>query len=158
MSRVRFYRNEPESAAKWMLDYLIRDQTKTRNIKIKVYIRSMKNTLGIVHDRSKTSYVIVLDPIMTRNQALRILAHEVVHVAQFITGKLKDKKSKGVYWKRHKVLKSDKEEDLISLAEYFALPWEVEAYKKQGRVARAYRKHLKSCPIHTSKSSSSAKT
>ncbi len=152
MPRVKFYRNELQYAARWMLDYLIRDPSKTSDVILKVYIRNISrgDYLGRMIDDyvDQNKFVVVLDSTMGRKLSLQTLAHEIVHVAQYLNGKIKHRKSNGtmkVYWKRKKILDDKKEEDFLTSDEYFALPWEVEAYRLQTRVSRAYQRHLKKC-------------
>jgi hypothetical protein len=138
MSRRRkFYRNEPVQASKWMLNYLIKDKNKTRKLKVSVYFRNMIEDTGRCYDRTKTHFVIVLSPDMSRNESLRVLAHECVHIAQFVTGKLFIKNGEG-HWKS----KIYKETDDMSYAAYRALPWEKEAFRRQSKVAKAYKEWL----------------
>lgn len=154
MPRVRFYRNEAQFAAKWMLNYLIKDQDKADSIDLKIYIRHMSDW-GRMHwfDDDK-KFVIVLDASVGRRASLLTLAHEIIHVYQFLSGKRRNMKS-GVYWKRRKILNDINDEDFLTISEYFALPWEAEAYRLQARVSRAYQRYWKSCQntITTNRSS-----
>lgn len=71
---------------------------------------------------------------------LAVLAHEMVHVQQYVTGDLVDHNSycmwKGV---RYEDAADDSEE-------YFFSPWEVMAYGMQVGLTRLYYRSLEECP------------
>lgn len=62
------------------------------------------------------------------------LAHELVHVKQYITGELKHGKNNITLWK------GEKYDEKIT--DYWDLPWEIEAYGREvGLYTRYYNKH-----------------
>lgn len=68
-------------------------------------------------------FEIRIDSLMNMPAILRSLAHEMVHVTQYYTGRIKDVSSNSVMWNGKLV-------NTIGL-HYYDLPWEVEAYGKE---------------------------
>ena len=54
------------------------------------------------------------------HEVLKTLAHELVHVKQYVVGDL-SMKTKGTFWK-------GEYHEIKNMAEYFKSPWEIEAY------------------------------
>lgn len=137
----KFARNEPYEAAMWMLRKQVGDLAD--KIKLKVYIRKMSKQRGVCwsYKNHPNEFTIVIDSDMGRNRSLRTIAHETVHVAQYLTGKIKDiwddRSARKVMWKDKIFDSAD------SGAAYFNSPWEKEAYAQQDRIADAYRRHLR---------------
>lgn len=79
-------------------------------------------------------YIIGLDgsPQEGEDEALAVLAHEMVHVKQYSTGELVDK-GKYCLWKGTKF-----DEFEPNSEEYFFSPWEVEAFGMQVGLYRMY--------------------
>lgn len=79
---------------------------------------------------------IELDCRMVWDQALEVLAHEMVHAEQFHTGRLEwvDSKRYGTVYKYNGV-KYDKISNTQSYASYLELPWEKEAFGRQKELA-----------------------
>lgn len=75
--------------------------------------------------RRPRDFVLEIDARQGKRTALRILAHEMVHVKQYVLGELRDGESKKhVTWrgKRHPAHEDDR---------YWSLPWEIEAYGRE---------------------------
>lgn len=138
--RRKFERNEPAYAVDFFLRKLIPDQVDSLNVS--VYIRKMKHQNGQCWGFSNTAkkYIIVISSDMGRTESLRSLAHEAVHVYQFVTGKMKDfygKKNKGkVQWKTRMF------DNAYEGSAYDNAPWEVEARGMQERLMRSYKRHV----------------
>lgn len=58
------------------------------------------------------------------------IAHEMIHVHQFIRGDLEDLEDDQIRWK-NKIYK----DQVIGSRKYYSLPWEKEAFKKQDGLA-----------------------
>lgn len=87
------------------------------------------------HDEEALPYFMVgVDPEEEEgcDHPLAVLAHEMVHVKQYVTGELVDK-GKYCLWKGKKF-----EEYEANSEEYFFSPWEVEAYGMQVGLYRMY--------------------
>ena len=69
------------------------------------------------------SFEIRIDSLMNMPGILRSLAHEMVHVSQYYSGKMKDRGISGVVWKGQAMS--------LTIAHYYDLPWEVEAYSME---------------------------
>mgnify|MGYP003326148886 CR=1 FL=1 len=69
------------------------------------------------------SFEIRIDSLMNMPGVLRSLAHEMVHVSQYYSGKMKDRGISGVVWKGQAMS--------LTIAHYYDLPWEVEAYSME---------------------------
>jgi RNA-binding protein YhbY len=66
------------------------------------------------------SFEIRIDSLMNMPGILRSLAHEMVHVSQYYSGKMKDRGVSHVIWKGQTMS--------VTIGHYYDLPWEVEAY------------------------------
>jgi hypothetical protein len=83
---------------------------------------------------SPREFVISINPSQSKRNHLMTLAHEFVHVKQYVKGEMKQYLSKpAVKWYKQTIFYED--------AEYWDLPWEIEAY---GREVGLYYKFLKS--------------
>lgn len=83
---------------------------------------------------SPREFIISIDPKQSKRNQLLTLAHEFVHVKQYVTGEMKQYLSKpAIKWYKQTIYYED--------VEYWDLPWEIEAY---GRELGLYYKYLKS--------------
>lgn len=136
----KFETNEPYYAAKWMLGRLVPSELVDK-LDLNVYIRKMKHQHGIcwAYQNHPNMYDIVISSNMGRKESLRVLAHETVHVWQYITGKMRDlygQSNRGkVLWKNKMLENSD--------SAYYNLPWEKEAFAMQEKLLDAYLAHVK---------------
>jgi len=84
---------------------------------------------------------IEIDADLTFEETLSVLAHELVHVKQYVTGQLKDySTSKKTKWKG-KIHFNECGYGLIDTA-YWNAPWEKEAYRLEKTLTRKFMKHL----------------
>ena len=83
---------------------------------------------GFAQDMGGDEYLVALNPTLTDPVDLfSTLAHEMVHVSQYVRGDLEDGRMGRVRWKRR--FYKDAE---TGTRAYYRLPWEREAYKLQG--------------------------
>lgn len=72
-------------------------------------------------------FKIVINSLMSQRRTLEILAHEMVHVKQYVTGELKDYiYGNKVRWNGQKMLYDETNDE-----SYYDSPWEIEAYGRQ---------------------------
>jgi hypothetical protein len=84
---------------------------------------------------------IEIDADLTFKQTLSVLAHELVHVKQYVTGQLKDyNTSKKIKWKGN-IHFSEHGYGIIDTT-YWDAPWEKEAYRLEKTLTRKFMKHL----------------
>lgn len=77
---------------------------------------------------NRTQFIMYLDNI-NRNEAIKIIAHELIHLEQYHTGRLtKMEIPNHVLWE-------GKIYDMLIIP-YKERPWEIEAYEKDSRLAR----------------------
>lgn len=83
-------------------------------------------------------YMIALDaaPKEGEDPPLSVLAHEMVHVKQYVTGELVEK-GKYCLWKGKKYSEFEPNSD-----DYFFSPWEVEAFGMQVGLYRLYHRSI----------------
>lgn len=80
----------------------------------------------IVHDDDEevpVEYSIRLDSAMHNQALVRALAHEMVHVKQYVLGEMRDAGPKRVIWKGKK--------HVFDGYTYWDSPWEIEAYGRE---------------------------
>lgn len=89
-------------------------------------------------DEAIPYYVIGLDVSMTEGEEdpLSVLAHEMVHVRQYVTNELVDH-GKYCTWKGKKFKEFDPDTD-----DYYFSPWEVEAFGMQVGLYRLYMREI----------------
>jgi len=72
-------------------------------------------------------FKVVISSSMGRRKTLEILAHEIVHVKQYVTGQLMDyNNGQMVRWNGKKMFYDENDVD-----SYYDSPWEIEAYGQQ---------------------------
>ena len=84
---------------------------------------------------NNNQYIIFLDD-MGRDEAIKVLSHELIHLQQYQTKKLILYKD-SVYWDK-KILNQDEINDL----KYEDRPWEAEAFQKQSNLENKIREIL----------------
>jgi hypothetical protein len=139
----KFERNEPYYAAHWFLSRLVRNTVIVDQIELNVYIRKMTKQDGVCWSYSEDPFLydIVINSKLGRRDSLRALAHEAVHVYQYVTGKMRDVRNKRkdkVLWMRSELLDNSYEG-----AAYRNAPWEIEAKDMQERLMNAYLRHVR---------------
>jgi hypothetical protein len=89
-------------------------------------------------DNNKYRYRILLNNTICRKRQLINLAHELVHVKQFITGEL------GGTWKEYDKEFTDWNQKPVceSIIDYYDRPWEIEANGREYGLWRRYEMYL----------------
>lgn len=136
-------RREVNLASKWMCRFLLGEDSKPLKIKIVFRIPENRKECGSVyfprsHYRFPKSFFIDINPRLSRRMQLITLAHELVHVKQYVLGELRDTKyEKWVRWKNKKIA-------FFNSAgfTYKNAPWEIEAHGKEYKIYRKYCDYL----------------
>lgn len=81
---------------------------------------------------SPRKFVVVLNSRPSRRKRLEVLAHELVHVKQYLIGDLKDYCSGAVRWKKKRY------QDTTEYEKYINTPWEKEAYHQSRLIIEKY--------------------
>ena len=116
----------------------------TISIKLKVRKTTLKDFSGAVvsyckGSQKQTEYAILLDYNLPTHALIEILAHEMQHVQQMVTGRLQYR-----VWKSDRQLHArweGKEVGTVNSIPYRQRPWEVEAYSTQTPLFKKYEKH-----------------
>lgn len=100
------------------------------NVSLVPGLRHREHAKGMAHQNSPLSYQIRLDGGMKFLMLLRCLAHEMIHVNQWLTGKMEDIDGRTkVRWRRR----------IYSMPmRYDNHPWEKEAYRHDWRLAQSF--------------------
>ena len=125
---------EVQEAAEFFLRELIPlDKLEKLYLTVEVDYADSK---GSAHKVSKNEYTITLSRTLGKRPLFATLAHEIVHVKQFVLGELRSVQ-KAFIWdgKRFPVGKDD---DYI----YFDSPWEIEAYGREVGLTHKYYRHI----------------
>jgi hypothetical protein len=94
----------------------------TLEIDFKYDYRKTFQIYACVDYHSQKRITIEIDAGLSNEKMLTIIAHEMVHVKQYIKKELTESKSELQLWKGKKILED---------TPYHRCPWELEAYKKQ---------------------------
>jgi len=86
---------------------------------------------GVVYQGEEKTIVMEIDPKIAPNMLVDTLAHEMIHVKQIASGKLREKNGK-TYW-QGKVVNRKK-------VSYWDQPWEINAWKGQSLLANEVHK------------------
>ena len=116
-----------ESALRFYLSKLGLTDDNLKDVEVSIFLRKSKDRGCCQHDfgvRNPKSFEIIISPGGPVSP-LQTLAHEAVHLKQFLLGELR-MLSKCCKWKGE-VWKSDGSD----LDSYYDSPWEVEAYGKE---------------------------
>lgn len=79
-------------------------------------------------------FEIYLNTKFGREELIKTICHEMVHVKQYARGELKSQNSKTSMWRGENVSLND--------MEYYEYPWEIEAYGREVGLYRMYLRHL----------------
>lgn len=121
-------------ATQWMISYVMGDRL-ANNVSVDIsFFSDMKlsshGEMWWIDTNSRPRYFeIVLNRNLSDRQLLKTLAHEVIHVNQYVTGDLKDfvcVKSQHSKWKKRYI-----KTDGVGRIPYRQLPWEIEAFRDQ---------------------------
>ena len=119
------YKDAIEKSAKF---YAKKLNISKSNYKVLIYTDNdlkSQGANGFALRTGKNTAHIVLYSRLSTLQLLCTLAHEMVHIKQFVRGHYKSEKSRNGKYKKFWLGEQ-------VLAKYEKQPWEVEAYKKQG--------------------------
>jgi hypothetical protein len=123
LPRIRIYGAAASPSIQWELKdaavfYLDRIAIPKKLKDITITIRELKDNWGdIVQLRGGCSYTIRIDNALRIDNMLRVLAHEMIHLKQFVYGELSFK-SRYTYWRGKR---------LPNNISYEKSPWEREA-------------------------------
>ena len=123
LPRIRIYGAEASSSIRWELKdaaafYLDRIVIPKKLKDITITSRELKDNWGdIVQLRGGCSYTIRIDNTLRIDNMLRVLAHEMIHLKQFVYGELSFD-SRYTYWRGKR---------LPNNISYEKAPWEHEA-------------------------------
>ena len=82
-------------------------------------------------------FIITIMPKLSKNNILRVLAHEMVHVKQYATGESKQYERTPYVTKFRDVMVN------TSTTDYWDLPWEIEAYGRELGLYVRFMEHWK---------------
>lgn len=135
-------RKRIQTAIKWMLPALIGSRL-TKNIDLHVrFVPNLGDCVGdcdwIDNNANPRQFLIRVSSSQSERQQLITLAHELVHLKQFVTNEMFDYAGVGelTRWKQRVI-------DPNRIA-YRNLPWEKDAMKMQGVLVKEYLAWLKS--------------
>lgn len=124
-------------ATKWMIDHLLGSRL-AKNLQIDVNIKRLRNMRGECtwsdsHHRPR-SFTISVSSTLRYESFLTTLAHELIHVKQYVKGELKDyvKYPGACKWKSKRI---HYDYDYYT---HPTFPWEIEAYGYQSALYCKY--------------------
>ena len=134
-------RNEAKFAAGFFAAYLMNERL-AKNLEIAIIFADMNGVAdGYCHPyeagRSPRMFEISVNANKGRNQALQILAHEMVHVKQYAKNELQSDNpdSASFAGKAYKITSS--------IEDYLNYPWEIEAFGREKGLVLLYKALLK---------------
>ena len=131
-------RKEQRQIVEDVVSYMIqRQMPRMRTLDIHVTLKKIADANGYCMSESKREFEIEIDKRLKKNEFISTVIHEMVHVWQGATGRIKDK-FRGGYKKLWKC-KDGKYRNYLNTA-YEKQPWEVQAYKMQGPLTKAFMK------------------
>lgn len=130
-------RSEIREAVIWMASLIMHPRT-VETIRLTIVHEILTDDHATLQHslRSKfpRSFLLKLDPSGSRRQQLMTLAHELVHVKQYVRGEMRDHKYY-VQWY------SDRIDD--EATDYWDYPWEIEARGREYGMYRRYCDYLR---------------
>lgn len=110
---------------------------RSPKVEVRVYFKEMKHMAECAPDANPAIFHITLNANASAFKTRRALAHEIVHVRQFMTGDLFDYERfpDMVKWKGERVVFSEKDDE-----KYYLSPWEVEANGYEYGLCKLYSK------------------
>ena len=120
-------KNEAIAATDWFLRKYIEPELKDEEPTfIDISFNKRLDTMGLCTDEEDNEFLVEINPVgQDKNDMIRTLIHELIHVRQYRTGQMQPVTG-GTKFK-------GKRYDLDS--EYFDTPWEKEAYKLEGKIS-----------------------
>lgn len=137
------FRESVTDACNFYLQKLGVSKRKLNNVTLIFRLAEMKGDQGSCVNTSRPkTYEITIHSKLDRKSKFKTLAHEVVHLKQWLTGEMKDHIKRGdiikTYWKG-KLWKNSGDE----LDDYYDSPWEIEAYGKEEGLYARWMEHVK---------------
>lgn len=137
------FRESVTDACYFYLHKLGVSKRKLNNVTLIFRLAEMKGDQGsCVNTNRPKTYEITIHSKLDRKSKFKTLAHEVVHLKQWLTGEMKDHIKRGdiikTYWKG-KLWKNSGDE----LDDYYDSPWEIEAYGKEEGLYARWMEHVK---------------
>lgn len=142
-------RKEVVHATKWMIEHLLGSRL-ARNLHIDINIKRLKNLRGdciwIGNNHKPRRFKINISSRLRFETFLTTLAHELVHVKQYVKGELKD------YIRYPGLCKWNGKQIYYGEHDYYThptFPWEIEAYGHQSSIYCKYLIDNDKVPINT---------
>jgi len=129
-----------KSDRKLLIDACITFYAKELKIDKNKFCLIVKSTKGLVKDTNAAGmayripdylridnlspklYFMQLDSSIAMEQLIQTIAHEMVHIKQFVKGQI-SYKGRSMYWLGNRVVKSK--------INYYDMPWEIDAWSKE---------------------------
>ena len=130
-----------KDAARWMLGHTL-GKRQANYIELEInLVDTLKETnfIGEVmwEDDNIRPRIFSMDLCnhITDRRLLRVLAHEIVHIRQYVRGDMKDYVRSAAYskWKNKLIQIMGK-----GSVSYYDYPWEIEARREEGKILKAY--------------------
>ena len=139
----KLFRESVTDACHFYLQKLGVSKRKLNNVRLILIVADMKYDQGsCVNTNRPKTYEITIHNKLDKRSKFKTLAHEIVHLKQWLTGEMKDHiKSEDItktYWKG-KLWKNSGDE----LDDYYDSPWEIEAYGKEEGLYARWMEHVK---------------
>jgi hypothetical protein len=132
---------EVRDATRFYLNKLLKPKYRDVSIKIELIknLRKTQNGQGFCGFDGKKKFLIELDSGLKHSEAIEVLAHECVHIKQYITKEMVDYDTiDKVKWQGKKYAWNP---NMIADEDYFFLPWEIDAFGRSPGLLHAYYKH-----------------
>lgn len=98
---------------------------------INLILAELERKKGESQQNTKRSYTIRLDSRLRNLALIRVLAHEMIHVAQYLSGQLEDLEPCGIVrWGKRKYD--------MGRVKYEHHPWEIQAFKLEKKLAKQF--------------------
>jgi hypothetical protein len=118
-------------AARFFINRLLINKKTNVSVTVKFVpnLEKRTNALGFCGWRDKPyrprRFMIEIDSRLNANKMIEILAHECVHVKQYVLGEMRDLKNGDVRWNGADFVHDP---DIIGDDDYYLLPWEIDAF------------------------------
>lgn len=141
---------EIRSAVKFYLSNLLPPE-KIRNLEINIILKHILGPKGGISTGHKgecsyyltkstpRNFIVTINNYYGRATQLKSLAHEIVHVKQYVQGELIDHKEADLHHWQGKLHKANVNKD----EDYWVAPWEIDAHGREIGLYRLYLKNIK---------------
>lgn len=125
-------RKDIKSAIKTFINHLISDELLIDSLNVRIKFVNALNADGFCEainfddDFGAVDYLIEIDADLSENNRFLTLAHEIIHVKQYLTGELSVDHR---YWRGKKIKDVD----------YYSQPWEIEAHNLEQSVLKSWK-------------------